>query len=249
MCAAEKLIVVLETLAAEGGPLGVAELSRRSGLPKSTAHRLLQTLQKYLLVERWNGKYQLGVRGLELGESMRVPDPRRLRVLLQPWLQDLYHQTRAVVQLCVLRGAYVVSAEKLCGHDSVVLALRLADRARAARTVGGTVLLAYSARSCPELSLHQDLVRIRQHGVAVGWDAPDRSVCTVAAPVLDQKGHAVAAIAVSSPAGAGDPGLVISSLRSTARAASIAVRPVRPPRSVARGHPEAPDERSVRQPR
>jgi len=222
--AAEKIVVLLETLAAGGGALGLVELSRRSGLPKSTAHRLLQTLQKHLFVERCEGGYRLSVRLSELGDLVWARHPARLRILLQPWLQELFRLTGDVVRLNVLCGDHVVCAATLCGHESVVLALRLADRARAARTIEGKALLAYSADAGRDAALHHDLGRIRRRGVAMGRDTPDGGVYTVAAPVLSGADDAVAVMAVSSPLDRVDPGFVVSSVRAAARSASAALR-------------------------
>ncbi len=226
--AAEKVLILLETLASESGARGVAELSRKCGLPKSTTHRLLQVLRKYWLADHCDGKYQPASRLLDLAELACVLQPARLRVLVHPWLQELYALTRSVVQLNVLRGDFVVTADSLCGHESVALALRLVERSHAANTVSGRTLLAYSARfSPPSMSnrrgrqrtskLSLEIEGIRRRGFGVGRETGNESIHTVAAPVLDENLQAVAVISVSSPHGE-----VVSHVATTVRVAAHA---------------------------
>lgn len=59
---------VLECFALDG-ELGVSDISRRLGVAKSTAHRLLQTLASRGFVEQdaESGQYRLGIHVYELG--------------------------------------------------------------------------------------------------------------------------------------------------------------------------------------
>ena len=50
---------------------GVSELAAHLGLPKSTVHNYLSTLQQEEYVVRQNGEYKVGIRFLELGAYAR----------------------------------------------------------------------------------------------------------------------------------------------------------------------------------
>lgn len=60
----ERLITLLELIAAAGRPVTVAEAQRATGLPRPTCYRLLQTLLAHRLIESANddGRYVIGDR-------------------------------------------------------------------------------------------------------------------------------------------------------------------------------------------
>lgn len=91
--------------------LTLAELSRRAGLPKPTAHRLVAEL-----VER--GVLERGVRGVRLGQQLfalgsRVPRQRLLREAAAPVLERLHEATGGAVYLSVLVGPDVIHLERV----------------------------------------------------------------------------------------------------------------------------------------
>ena len=62
----DKAVAVLAFLA-EGGSASLAEVVEGTGLPRSTAYRLLSALEAHHLVGRWDGRYSLGLRLLGWG--------------------------------------------------------------------------------------------------------------------------------------------------------------------------------------
>src|SRR4051794_41653110 len=77
----DRAAALLLALGDSQGEAGVTELARRLGLHKSTASRLLATLQRRGLVEQddESGKYRLGAVVLRLPErAERAPDPRSI---------------------------------------------------------------------------------------------------------------------------------------------------------------------------
>jgi DNA-binding IclR family transcriptional regulator len=98
--AASLLIALGETQ----GEAGVTELARRLGLHKSTASRLLATLQKRGLVEQDDdsGKYRLGLAVVRLGgHAERSLD---LRAIAMSELESLAKSIRETTTLEVLEG-------------------------------------------------------------------------------------------------------------------------------------------------
>src|SRR6056297_1045875 len=89
--------VVLDAFGAKRAVMGLSELSRRSGLPKPTVHRLAGQLVEVGFLERQGTSYRLGVRLFELG--LRVPRSRVLRDAALPFLEDLYVTSRETVHL------------------------------------------------------------------------------------------------------------------------------------------------------
>lgn len=70
---AEKTRDILESLASQEKGVGLTELSREIGVPKSTLFRYLRTLERrgYLSKDPLTGRYQLGLKLFQLG-SMAV---------------------------------------------------------------------------------------------------------------------------------------------------------------------------------
>ena len=77
---ASKILALLEALAKiETSTFGVTEVAAAIGVPKSTAHRLLKTLEEHGFVARAGSRYRMGGRLVELGEAARLhrPGPAR----------------------------------------------------------------------------------------------------------------------------------------------------------------------------
>jgi IclR family acetate operon transcriptional repressor len=192
--------------------LSLAELTRRSGLAKPTVHRLLAELADYGLVERTGTEWRLGIQLFELGQM--APRQRELRNAATPLLSDLHQATRETVHLAILDGTEVVYIEKLARAGSPELPSRLGGRMQLHCTGVGKALLASSESLfsaivtrglkhrtpftivAPGILLKQ-LSSIRSEGVAYDREESTIGVTCVAAPVLDNRGIAVASISIS----------------------------------------------------
>ncbi|MFE7277016.1 helix-turn-helix domain-containing protein [Streptomyces sp. NPDC057623] len=100
-------LAILSAFRTDDVELTLAELARRAGLPKPTAHRLVAELLDSGFLER-------GQRGLVLGRQVfvlggRLQRDQKIRVLAQPHLQNLRRSTgTSLVCLSVARGREVV---------------------------------------------------------------------------------------------------------------------------------------------
>ena len=117
--------------------LGVAELSRRLGLSKSTTHRLVATLEHERLLEQdqRTGKYRLGLALYELGTT--VTEHVDLHQAALPVLTTLRHATGEMVHVAVLDGVGrdQLMAKHKANHVQVAYApdADAADRAATAK--------------------------------------------------------------------------------------------------------------------
>lgn len=211
---AATLLLALGEMPAEAG---VTELARRLALHKSTVSRLLATLEKRGLVEQdeESGKYRLGLVILRLAEQAeRTLD---LRGLAMPELQRLARTSHETVSLGVLRGESVLTLAQAEGVNH-------GDRSRSGRLLpahavaSGKALLAtlperevmriargglqrHTARTLVELEpILEDLARTRRRGFATAIGELDEGTATVAAPILDHRGDAIAAVEIQAPA-------------------------------------------------
>ena len=85
--------------------LGVSDLSRRTGLPRTTVHRLANQMVEVGALGRVGTKFRVGATLFELGN---LHYPQALRDTLQPVLDDLQRSTGGNVSLLELVGSDVI---------------------------------------------------------------------------------------------------------------------------------------------
>ncbi|MGW4115347.1 helix-turn-helix domain-containing protein [Actinosynnema sp. NPDC004786] len=117
---------VLEELI-DAGESGLSELAARTGLPKTTVHRLLDQLVRLGAVERRDGRYRTGVAMFRLGSGWRLGADLR-SVALHPMRQLAAAVSGASVVVAVPDGecTFIVGACHGEAHD--VLPLRAGVR-------------------------------------------------------------------------------------------------------------------------
>ena len=210
---AAALLLALGELPAEAG---VTELARKLGLHKSTASRLLATLEKRGLVEQDedSGKYRLGLAVIRLAEhAERTLD---LRAIAMPELVRLARATHESTGIGVLDGDGLRTVAQSDGPSPCV-----GDRTGRCvplHTVSaGKVLLAsmperevmrlvrrgldrYTDRTITALEpLLEELARVRRRGFATTYGELEVGLAGVAAPVCDARGAVIAAVEVWGP--------------------------------------------------
>ena len=123
----DRAAALLLALGESQGEAGVTELARRLGLHKSTASRLLATLQKRGLVEQdeETGKYRLGLVVIRLAE--RAERTLDLRGIAMPELERLARLTHETTGLGVARRR--AAADRRPGRRSEPRRGRRLDRA------------------------------------------------------------------------------------------------------------------------
>ncbi|MFE2941313.1 IclR family transcriptional regulator [Streptomyces sp. NPDC059255] len=205
-----RVLSVLDAFAGERRGLTLSDISRRTGMPLATTHRLVGELHSWGALERdRDGRYEIG---LHLWAVAGLA-PRRLelREVALPFLRDLHHRTgRRQVRLAVLDGMEVVLVERIHDRDTGPAFEPAGGRSPAHATGDGLVLLAYAgaavrehylARHAPAAGLRPLLSEVHRAGFATGdrWPGPGPGPGhsgSVAAPVRDASGEVVAAVSV-----------------------------------------------------
>src|ERR1700757_1443346 len=124
------------------GRLTLAQIVRRTGLPRSSAHRMLERLVQLRWLRRNGRDYELGMRLVELGSLAVHQD--RLHRAATPLLHDLHRATGLVVHLAVLDGADVGYLEKVGDRMAAAIPSRVGGRQPAHCTAVGKAMLAYT---------------------------------------------------------------------------------------------------------
>lgn len=218
----------------------LAQLTTRTGLPKTTVHRLCGELVTEGLLERdESGTYALGIRLFELGEL--VPRHRTLSSVALPIMEDLREATRQRVHLAVLDGVDVVYVEIL-GSTAADVASRVGGRFPAHATGVGKVMLAYSSAAIVKARIDAglpaitqrtiatpdgligELRKIRSVGMALDLGESHLGIACVAAPVFGANRRIRAGLSITGPATAIDPGVLGPAVRTAAFTLSRALR-------------------------
>jgi DNA-binding IclR family transcriptional regulator len=202
---------VLESLSHRDQWSTLGEISSRLGLSKSRVFRILATLKRRGFVEQpvRGGPYRLGKQLEVLSGSVLLH--RTLPRIADPLMEELSHALRGTVVLRILEADEQVTLQ--CAHSPEVLRTSYPVGSRLPGSYGSTgrVLLAFQAADVVERvlnaappsdlgSFRAELEQTRKSGFALNLEETALGVRSVAAPVLDPAGHAVASIAVSFPA-------------------------------------------------
>lgn len=210
-----KAFLILDAFSRDRSSLSLAELAQRTGLPKSTVHRVSATLVEWGLLEKIGSDFCLGMRLFELGTL--VPRWRTLRAAALPFMEDLFQATQETVNLAALDGVDIIYIEKLHGHRRSVNASRVGGHMPAHATALGKALLAFSPQAVVEAALErglepltryttlspavfrEDLDKVRDTGVAFEREEAELGFQCVAAPVFAPGRQVVAAISITVP--------------------------------------------------
>ncbi|WP_433443682.1 IclR family transcriptional regulator [Nonomuraea sp. CA-141351] len=222
--------------------LTLSDLSRHSGLPVSTVHRLVAELVAWGALERDPvGCYHIGLRLWEIGSL--APRGLGLREAALPYLEDLSQVTRENVQLAVREGTEVVFVERIAGSGAVPVLTRVGGRFALTATGVGLVLLAYAPADVQEQVLARPVGRYTERTLATahqiraaladtrarGYAVSDRQVTmdalSVAAPIHDLDGEVVAAVSLVVHHGTASTQALAHLVRTSARAISRALPP------------------------
>jgi DNA-binding IclR family transcriptional regulator len=212
----DRAVAILDLLA-EGGWRTGAEVSRELGVHRSTALRLLGTLERHALVERdaRTAKYRLGRRLPQLASV--VTGELDLRYVARPVCESLSDALGETVTLDVLTGDVIVPIEQATASTSVVSVNWLGRRTPIHCTASGKVILAFAPLAVRQrllsmplekttshtitdrAELEAQLQAVRDAGIARTYEELEVGLDAIAAPVHSAEGDVVAALDVSGP--------------------------------------------------
>jgi DNA-binding IclR family transcriptional regulator len=212
----DRALTVLSLLARHG-ELGVTEIAEELDVHKSTAFRLVTTLEVHDLVEQQTdrGKYRLGVGVLRLAgaTTMRLDLVQSSREVTE----RLAESVGETVNLAVLSGDRALYVDQVLGSATLQLHNWVGQRIPLHATSNGKVLLAnvsparleeltsgelerFTDRTITEFDrLRADLDEVHARGYAVAVDELEIGLTAVAAPVHGADGAVVASLSASGP--------------------------------------------------
>lgn len=237
---AGRVLSVLAAFRADSPSLTLSAISRRSGLPLTTTHRIVGELTAWGALERSpDGAYHVGLRLWEV--AALAPRGLRLREIALPYMEDLYEATHENVQLAVREGLEVVYVERLAGRSAVPVLTRVGGRFALHATGVGLVLLAHapaevqeqalagplerwtSETVCDAAQLRRILADVRRQGYAVSDRQVTMDALSVAAPIHAAGDKVVAALSIVVHAEGAQPPVLVAAVRTAARGISRAL--------------------------
>ncbi|UTM39797.1 IclR family transcriptional regulator (plasmid) [Rhodococcus pyridinivorans] len=196
----------------------VSDVARELGVARSTAHRLLTTLERYrFATQQVRGKaYEAGPALLDMG--LHALADLDLRSVARSHLEHLCRMTSESTGLLVLEGRDVVVLDFVPGSHRLRVVERLGDRAPAHSTAAGKAILAalnpndirrlYPGESLPasaprsvhtRRALEEELERIRHDGYALNREESGQGSVGIAAAVVHRIDGVVGAVSLALP--------------------------------------------------
>jgi DNA-binding IclR family transcriptional regulator len=192
----EKAVDVLFHLHAAALPVGVTQLGRAVGLPKSSVHRLLASLMKRDLVQRGaSGGYEPGVALVALGLGAQERDP--LVVAARPVLESEAAATGETVFLVAMRARRLVVLDKAEGSRVLRASPQIGSTVPVHATAVGKLFLAFGESPlvrmplerftdrtpATALELERAVARARRDGTATSREEWMTGLSVIAAPI------------------------------------------------------------------
>ena len=212
------MLEVLEAFSSTEPELSVVEIARRTGLPRTTVHRIVDSLRSvgFLEQDASRDRYRLGLKLFELGGSalMNLPLYREA----PPFVDTLAKLSGEDVHLCIFDGAQMVFVNRRSHiaprpHNTVITmeaspchstGVGKAALAFQSEVVIDRVIRAGLPRFTPNTivepkRLKAELAAIRTRGYSIDDCEHEPELRCVGAPIRNSAGRVFAAISASGP--------------------------------------------------
>lgn len=225
---------IMRLLSEHPDGLTFTELANLVGLPRSTVHRIVGTLEEEgFVVTLPSGRLRLGPALIRLAVTSR----RELRHEVAPYLEALSHELNETVDLAVLDGGEVLFIDQHAPRRRLRIVSEIGARFPVHCTANGKALLAglsddEVARMLPRRlealtpntitdrnQLLHELATVRAHGYAIDDEEHRLGICAVGVAVSDMAGS-TAAVTVVVPTARfhGNEQRIISELQKSRKA-------------------------------
>lgn len=206
----ERALAILDCVAESANGLSMIEIAEATDLSPSTASRILATLESnhYLYRDTDNKRFYLGYQLAHL--SSRSFGHMDIRRLARPSLEYLSSKFHEGVGLYLLRGDRRVCIDRVAAihPDNTVIqtVVRIGSSMPVSIGASGKVMMAYMPKNklldivgtvSPQLSAELEGVRKNRYYVSLGEREP--GLHSVASPIFNAKGEAIATIFISIP--------------------------------------------------
>ncbi len=213
-----RALAILHALAESGEGMTLTDVMQLVGLPASTAHRILTTLQQERFV-RFDGTahlWQVGVEAFIVGNAFART--RDVVAMARPYLRRLMQEGGETANLYLEQDGQAICMAQIECRQMMRAIARPGGRVKMHCSGAGKAMLAwlpeaeltrvvrqhglkrFTERTLDTPSrLHRDLETVRERGWAVDDEEYAVGLRCVAAAVSDEQGQPVAALSLSGP--------------------------------------------------
>ncbi|MFT7554205.1 MAG: IclR family acetate operon transcriptional repressor [Planctomycetota bacterium] len=215
--ALERGLVGLQSLAREGY-MSLTDLSLKVGVPTSTVHRILSTLEKHGFadINETTNEWSVGIESFRIGNAYL--ERTNLVENSRKAMRDLMEATGETANLAIADGGDVVFISQVESHNPIRAFFRPGTRGQMHASGIGKALLASMLRRDVEKILHkkgcqeftaktlsapvrlfEDLAISRERGWALDDEERYDGMRCIASCIYNSYGEAIAGISVSGP--------------------------------------------------
>jgi len=205
-CAIGKAADILKAFIPNNRELGTIDISRRLGLHKATASRILLTLVRegFLRQDPDTKKFTLGRNALIIGRAAIDSLNTELVSLSRKYIDGLAEELKETVLLKKVMGKNCIILYVAREKRAVRLIRSIGERMPVLTSSGGRAILAFDKEQSviylPE-KMRQELKKIRREGYALNHEEGALGITSIGVPVFNQERAPVAAVVVTGPGG------------------------------------------------
>ncbi|MDR3568805.1 MAG: IclR family transcriptional regulator [Syntrophobacteraceae bacterium] len=215
----EKALELLQLFTLGRSELSAPQIAAKLGMPLSTAYKYLQTLQKnqFLSKNERTNKYYPGLSILKLG--LFAAEKTSVMEVASAYMESLVERSLETAVLTVLDGLNVVCVDvkeaprvlritttkgstlPLYAGSPGKAVLAFKDQAFIDHVIEATGIVELNKNTITRIEgLREELALIRRQGYSESNSEYVADICSVAAPIFDYKGQAIASLSVAGSA-------------------------------------------------
>lgn len=211
-----RMLLVLEALSRSDGPVTIADLSDKIGLPKPTMHRIVKTLLSEGFLEKQGQQIAIGKRTLVLSANMTLKNEGNL--VRHTIMQRLASKVQETVNFVVPTETGMVYTDRIETDWHFRVMLPVGTGVPFYCTASGKTYLASLRRSqlvrlCEQITftpythntitdahaLLENIKQIRRQGYAIDDEELYQDMLAIAVPVFTPQNHYCGALAIHGP--------------------------------------------------
>jgi DNA-binding IclR family transcriptional regulator len=209
---------ILRALGRDGGGLRIGQIAREVGIDRTTAYRIVLTLEHCGFMERRSGtkRYKLGVGAYEVGTAyLRGTD---LHSVARPIMIELAARVQEAAHWAILSGDKAVCIDKIDSPRGLGTTSKIGRAVPLNSGSVGKVLLAYQPAEVRErllesvsfssftdrtistvADMREEIAAIRARGFCVSLGEGEEDMACIAAPIFDHTSRIIAGLSVGGP--------------------------------------------------
>lgn len=212
----DRIFSIIEKIAQYRQGVGISEIAREVGLPKSTVHRTVAALvaNNYLTKSETSDKYKLGYRFIAVAGS--YTSKLDIREVAAPYLLNIVNKLNVTAHIAIKQGDYAVYIEKILPHSFACTYSEIGKSIELyCSALGKSLLLGLSEKEIIEyyrrlsprkytpstleaIALQRELNEARITHITRDNAEHEEGVYCIATPVYDSGSRIIGAISVSS---------------------------------------------------